>query len=730
MPTPDGSLIPRIIFAVLLLAAFAGFGWTLARYVRRIVRGRPEDRIPSPAARLKDGRSYLDVLVYWLGQARVADPPGAGYPHVHSSAHHLAIFWGFCVITVGTGEMLLQGVFPSFSYAWILGDTVGLALKYGFDVTNAVVLLVILYSFYRRLVVRPRLIPINLDASLILGMIGLLMVTHFIAHSAHWAHGEMAGHGGLASILITSVGGIWKGLSPGTVEIIAAVNWWVHVGIVLVFLNYIPYSKHVHLIGSLPNIFFRSHGQRGVMPKLNLEDESDEPLWGVKRYEQLSWKSILDTYACTECARCSNYCPAYNTDKPLSPMKLIHDIRYQSRDRGDLMHEIEKAKKAKDEQLVKTLEEKLEALKPLVADGAEADPSLGYLGTEALWSCTTCGACEAACPVFIEHPMKILEMRTNLVLEQEATPAELANAFKGIERNYNPWGIGSDKRMDWADEETPIFDSDNPVEFEYLFFVGCAGSYDQRCQKQTKALLKVLRAGGIKVAIAPEEVCCGDPARRPGNEMLFQMMAQQNVETFTAMGVKKIITFCPHCYHTLKAEYPQLGGNWEVRHHSEVIAELLAAGKLKLKAGTERTITYHDSCYLGRWNDIYDPPRAVARTRFVELERHGQRSFCCGAGGGRFWMEEHGPRVNVNRAAEVARTSVNGARPDVVAVGCPFCTTMLTDGIKGLTDLPENKDDKGLEAWTESAQVLDLAEIVAAALDEPAAATSETPAAE
>jgi Fe-S oxidoreductase len=200
------------------------------------------------------------------------------------------------------------------------------------------------------------------------------------------------------------------------------------------------------------------------------------------------------------------------------------------------------------------------------------------------------------------------------------------------------------------------------------------------------------------------------------------------------MGVKKIITFCPHCYHTLKAEYPQLGGNWEVRHHSEVIAELLAAGKLKLKAGTERTITYHDSCYLGRWNDIYDPPRAVAQavpgTRFVELERHGQRSFCCGAGGGRFWMEEHGPRVNVNRAAEVARTSVNGARPDVVAVGCPFCTTMLTDGIKGLTDLPENKDDKGLEAWTESAQVLDLAEIVAAALDEPAAATSETPAAE
>lgn len=287
--------------------------------------------------------------------------------------------------------------------------------------------------------------------------------------------------------------------------------------------------------------------------------------------------------------------------------------------------------------------------------------------------------------MFIEHPMKILEMRTNLVLAQESMPQELTNAFKGIERNMNPWGLGMDGRMDWIDDDTPVLDEDEPMEFEYLFFVGCAGSFDNRCQKQSHALLKVMKAAGVKVAIAPEEVCCGDPARRPGNEFIFQMMAEQNIETFQGYGVKKIVTFCPHCYHTLKNEYPQFGGEYEVLHHSELIADLMDEGRLRLpRTGDTQTVTYHDSCYLGRWNKIYDEPRdvvaAIPGTRLVELDRNEKHAFCCGAGGGRFWMEEESPRVNENRAKEIIDTLP--AAGGVVALNCPFCTTMITDGLK------------------------------------------------
>ena len=714
MPT-SADTIARVIFGVLLLGALAGFGWTIAVYVKRIIKGRPEEALPNPFGRLFDWRAYRDVIQYWALQWKVADKPGAGYEHVHSSLHHLAIFWGFLVITVGTTEYLVKGVWPAFSYEMISGAMPAHAFAYLLDVTNLGVGMVICFSFFRRIVLKPRLIPMNLDAGLILGMILALVVTHFGAHSFHFAQAKLAGAPVWGTVFASGLGQLWlkAGLAAGTLHTWSAINWWAHVVIVLFFLNYIPYSKHVHLVGALPNFFFRNRGQKGIMPKIQLdmddEDEDDEaePNWGVQRYEQFSWKSILDTYACTECARCTNYCPAYNTDKPLSPMKLIHDIRYQSRDRGDLLSAIDRARAAKDLREVEALEEKLENLKPLVADGAEADSSLGYIGSEALWSCTTCGACQENCPVFIEHPMKILEMRTNLVLAQEdAAPQELANAFKGVERNANPWGIGSDQRMDWADENTPMLDEDEPIEFEYLFFVGCAGSYDNRCQKQTHALLKVMKHAGIKVAVAPEEVCCGDPVRRPGNEFLFQMMVEQNIETFTGYGVKKIVTFCPHCYHTLKNEYPQFeNGSFEVFHHSEVLADLIARGRLK-PGGSDRTaVTYHDSCYLGRWNGIYEAPREVINAmpgnHLIELERHGKTAFCCGAGGGRFWMEEESPRVNENRAKEIINVLPKAG--GIVALNCPFCTTMITDGLKA-----HDRD--------EDIKVMDIAEMILATL--------------
>jgi len=724
MPS-SANITARVIFGMLLIGALAAFGWTLAVYIKRIIKGREEEAIPNPFARLFDLRSWWDVILYWGLQWKVKEKPGEGYEHVHPSYHHLAIFWGFLVITVGTTEYLVQGVWPAFSYERFVGLQAALAFKYLLDVTNIAVIVVIGYSFFRRIVLRPRLIPMNLDAGLILGMILLLCVTHFLAHSAHYAAALKLGHTVTATIFIKGFAGLYAGGSVAYLHHHAAVNCWAHVIIVLFFLNYIPYSKHVHLVGALPNIFFRSRDQKGIMPKLNLEDDEDEDEdedaemgWGVTKYEQFSWKSILDNYACTECARCTNYCPAYNTDKPLSPMKLVHDIRYQSRDRGDLLSALAAAQATKDNQEAAAIEEKLEALKPLVAEGADDDASLGYVGTETLWSCTTCGACQEHCPVFIEHPMKILEMRTNLVLEQESMPQELATAFKGIERNMNPWGIGMDQRLDWADEDTPLLDEDDPIEFEYLLFVGCAGSFDNRCQKQTHALLKVMRAAGIKVAVAPEEVCCGDPARRPGNEFIFQMMAEQNIETFNDYGVKKIVTFCPHCYHTLKNEYPQFGGNYEVVHHATLIAELLAEGRLKLRSGDRQTVTYHDSCYLGRWNHIYEEPRDVVRAipgaRLVELERNESHAFCCGAGGGRFWMEEETPRVNENRAKEISDRLPSAG--GVVALNCPFCTTMITDGLKAI----EVKRGDEVGDRSEDVKVLDIAEMVAAALPDEA----------
>ncbi|HRC58908.1 MAG TPA: (Fe-S)-binding protein, partial [Kofleriaceae bacterium] len=320
---------------------------------------------------------------------------------------------------------------------------------------------------------------------------------------------------------------------------------------------------------------------------------------------------------------------------------------------------------------------------------------------DTLWACTTCGACQEVCPVFIEHPLKIIQMRQNLVLEQEKTPGELQRTFRNIERQGNPWGIGADQRMDWAEglEVPTIEDHQDP---EYILWVGCAGAFDSRIIKQTRAMVKVLRAAGVDFAVlGHQETCTGDPARRSGNEMLFQAMAEQNVETLNAAKAKKVITSCPHCLHTLRHDYPQFGGNFEVVHHTQLISHLIEQKKLRPEPATDGgAMTYHDSCYLGRWNGEFEAPRAIvsavaAQGEVKELTRSGRHGFCCGAGGGRMFMEEHGDRVNFNRADEII---ASGAQ--TVAVACPFCNIMLTDGMK-----QRNMDEK--------IAVLDVAELVA-----------------
>ena len=699
----------QIIFAVLLVAAFGAFARTIWTLVRAAGRGAadPRPRLDQLPARI------VSVLVYFFGQKKVAEE---GPQHM-TSKHHLVIFWGFLIITVGTAEVLVAGLWPAFTYDVLLPHSAYLGLEALIDVFNLLVLLTVTWAVIRRVFVRPHLIPMNFDAGLILGAIGSLMVTHFLYHGFRLAGG---GHpeGGAP---VSSVVADW--LSPLSVQAAtfgAEASMWLHVFILLVFLNYLPFSKHIHLLGALPNIFTRNLSERRLdMPKLDLEDENQ---WGVGRFEQFSWKSLIDTYACTECARCTNYCPAYATGKNLSPMQLVHDIRYEMIDRDLLSTEIADLERniagygpnghdpstgsgppelehMKDRLLAARSE--LEQMPPMVG---------GRIAEDTLWACTTCGACQEVCPVFIEHPLKILQMRQNLVLAQEKLPAELGRTFRNIERQSNPWGISNEKRMDWAEGLNVPTIEDRP-DPEYILWVGCAGAFDNRIQKQTRALIKVLDAAGVDYAVLGQrEGCTGDPARRGGNELLFQMQAETNISTLNEVGAKKIITSCPHCLHTLRHDYPQFGGNYEVIHHTQLIAHLLERKRLDITRLDLGVATYHDSCYLGRWNREFDAPRAVIdrvnqAEGIVELRRNKRHGFCCGAGGARMFIEEDSPRVNENRTAEIV---ASGARTAVVA--CPFCNIMITDGVKAL--------DK-----EEQVAVVDVAELVARAIpDVPASA--------
>jgi Fe-S oxidoreductase len=473
--------------------------------------------------------------------------------------------------------------------------------------------------------------------------------------------------------------------APETTHLLARIFWWIHALVLLFFINYLPYSKHLHILTAIPNCFFRSFSFVTTVPRMVFKKGLT---FGTSKVVQFSWKDLFDFLSCTECGRCEAACPAHNTDKPLNPRQVIHEGKLNLLANGKVILSSRPA-----DTLASAPQDASMAI-PLI-NGREESVS-----TDAIWACTTCGACMVKCPVFIEHVPKIVEMRRHLVMEKADFTEELIGFFENSEQRFNPWGIAPTDRAKWAQELDVKILADG-AEVEYLFYVGCAGAFDSRNRQVTTAVTTILNAANLSWGIlGTEEKCCGDSLRRLGNEYVFDQLVRDNIEIFKKYGIKKIITYCPHCFNTLKNDYKQFGADFEVIHHTQLIHALIKQGKITLKGNANGRTVIHDSCYLGRYNEIYKEPREILKGASqgnapLEMQRRGQESFCCGAGGGRMWMEELiGKRIYLERTQEALKTN-----PSTIAVSCPYCMTMFEDGIKD-------------EKEQDNVKVKDIAEIV------------------
>jgi Fe-S oxidoreductase len=688
-----------VFMSILLIVGLAIFGRTMYQKALLLMALEPTNRADHIMDRIRN------VVVIAIGQKRLVGRK----KEWASGLMHAFIFWGFCILLIRSlnlyGEGFVKGFqLPFFGDGSILGYLY-IALK---DIMEGIVLLMAVYAIFRRAVLKPERLHNTWEAYFVLGMIGVLMISDLLLDGARYnlimLHGNPSGLHFFNNPLYGSEF-VWTPVSVGAASLISwmgadalgyllAVMFWLHIITQLTFLNFLPLGKHFHVITALPNVFLKSLGYPHEKTRLlDLEDESvweDESL-GINHIHQLNWKQGLDLYTCTECGRCKEVCPAHTTDKPLNMHDFNDSLKFELLDNADNI--IKRAKLAdsikKDGDPEKNEEIKARILEQM-AELNSKKPLIGeVISEDTLWACTTCRACEEVCPVTIEQVPRIIAMRQGQALMAGVYPQELNVAFKGLERNGNPWGIGYDKRADWADGLDVKIMAEN-ADVDYLLWVGCAGSFDDRSKKVSTSLVKILQKAGIRFAIlGKEEKCTGDFARRAGNEMMYQMMAQENIETLNNYKVKKIIAACPHCFNTLQHEYPQMGGNYEVIHHTDFIDQLIKSGKITLNKSLEGSLTYHDPCFLGRYNSIYDQPRSIlqslSKDGLKELDRHGKESFCCGAGGGRMWMEETiGKRINVERAEEIAGQQVAN-----VAVACPFCLTMIEDGMKEL-----NKDEE------------------------------------
>ncbi len=659
-----------LVFLVFWCAA-AFFLLAMARHLRVFAVARPShpfNRLPT---------RVVSLVEYAFVQTKMFKDPGA-------AVMHAGIFWGFVLLTIGTANIVTGGIIQqvlSIPFDGLLWTLIS-AMQ---NVVAVIVLVSIGWAYYRRLVSKPRRLTFNRDALLILGMIGGVVATELFAQVF-----EVAAHGEISGAFVSNALAVpLRNLSTQVLETGFAVLWWAHIALVAAFLCYLPFSKHLHIATAFPNIFFRKLEPRGELPKLDLEDEN--ATFGLKTLQDLGWKDLLDGFTCTECGRCQEACPAYNTGKPLNPKEMIMGIRHMAVDAEHGIDIIPNSPIVRDTYGLDdtTISPKVLA-KPIVDDAIPYD---------AVWDCVTCGACVEACPVLIEHVDKIVGLRRNLVLEESRFPGELTNAFRSMENQGNPWGQPASARLDWTrslEFEVPTVASmaaeGRLDELDVLYWVGCAAAFDTRNQKVARAVATCLHAAGVRFAIlGQEESCTGDPARRMGNDYVFQMLAEGNVQTLDryGMGERTIVTACPHCFNTIGNEYGQLGGSYKIVHHSTFLADLVSSGRLATvpeEAGSETgdhrpgSVTVHDSCYLARYNNIIAAPRDVlgaAGVSITEMEKSGKNTFCCGAGGGRMWMEEtRGTRINENRTAQVLATGA-----ETVATSCPFCMVMMSDGL-------------------------------------------------
>ena len=676
------SWVSVIAMTSILVVALGFFTYSMYRRIRVMAAGKPEKRWDQLGKRL------VGTLKVAFGQSRMFKEPGAGIMHA-------LIFWGFLILLFRSASLIGRAYAPEWS-SWTLFwfcPVLDGAYTWLKDVTEVVVLLMVAVATFNRAILKPKRLTNSFAAYLILGFIGYLMISDFIYDGARFALLNMGGiipagaADGLKHELIHSpvgsvVAGWFAGASAGSLKVVNHVFFWSHIGVLLVFLNELPLGKHFHVILAIPSVFTQRLTHPGVINPIN--DIEEQETFGVLCPAELTWKQMMDGFACTECGRCTVNCPAVNTDKPLSPKLIVTDMRDFVR-----KHESEIIK---GENLGAPLREKNESL-------------IDAINAESIWECTTCRACEEQCPVMITHVDKIIDYRRYLTLMEAAVDPELATCQKNLENKSNPWGLPSGERGLWMVEElqVPLL-SDKP-DAEYLFYLGCSAAYDDRSRKVARAFVKLLKAADVSFAIlGPEEGCCGDPARRLGNEYLFQMQAQQNIEVFKKYDVKKIVTMCPHGYNTIRNEYPQFDGNFEIIHHSELLASLVADGRLKFDGAVDDTMVYHDSCYLGRYNDIYEQPRTVltaAGVSLVEADKHHSTAMCCGGGGGMMFRDEkEGSRINRLRVNQLVET---GAKKIVSA--CPFCLVMFRDGI----------NEEGIE---DDVMAYDVAEVLASRLSE------------
>lgn len=624
-----GTLVPMYLLVIVAIGVVVKM-FLQRREVYR--QGLPLNRIDQPAERVRD------MLVNALLQKKVTNVKVPGM-------FHGLFFWGFFALLIGTTLIVLQADFTDllFGYKFLVGNFYKV-FSITLDIAGVVSIVMLSALFVRRYFFRPEGLETKTDDAIMHGLMTIILLTGFVIEGTRMAVTELgtpvAAWSPVGHLLAQSIS--WMG--EDSLRMMHKLTWWFHLLLVMGFIVLIPFTKFRHILTTSANYFFADRGPKGKLTSLDLEDE-DAETFGATSVAELTWKDIFDADACTLCKRCQDRCPAWATDKPLSPMKVVNQI-------GEV------AFNTPDANLIDTISK------------------------DVLWSCTTCRACQEICPASIEHVSKIVELRRSMVLMEGEFPGEeVMTAMEATEVNGNPLGIGYATRGDWAEEMGVKTLAEDP-EVDILYFVGCYGSFDKRNIAIAKSFVKLCQAAGVKVGIlGKEEKCCGEPMRKMGNEYLYQSLAMENVELINGYGVKKIVTTCPHCYNTLEKDYRDFELNAEIETYTVFLEQLITSGKLKIKS-EGLSCTYHDSCYLGRHNDIYDAPRALIKAAggtITEMEKNRSEGFCCSAGGGRIMAEEKiGERINIKRVNMAVETGA-----DVLVSNCPFCLTMFEDGVKG-----------------------------------------------